>query len=253
MTVPVMDVFQREVGRGWLQASLSVASSPKAALLVVPPFFHEWQRCYRIFALLADALARRDITVLRFDYRGTGDSSGTDDDFLPSRALDDADAALALLRERCPAPVTLLGIRAGALLAEQLAARRSLPWWTWQPVEDGACHLGELRERDRFERNNRLRFPYLRGECADDPGVLMGHRLHPEFALELAIFRRGSAASWRLDTAAACGHDDLALPTELTLWVEQVDLQGGPALSSIGRIADAIARRLAERTDGAAT
>lgn len=253
MTSGTAEILHLPVGRGWLQASLNAAASPTAALLLLPPFFHEWQRSYRMFALLADALAARGVSVLRFDYRGTGESSGDDVDFLPSRALDDADAALALLRERCDAPVTLLGVRGGALLAERLATQRALPWWSWQPVGDGAAYLAALRMRDTLERNNRNRFPFLgrTREAATD--AVMGHRLHPEFALELGIFKRIAGAQWRIDAAEACGADGHALPVEFSAWVGQIDLQGALPLAAIARLADALAARLtAPRREAAA-
>lgn len=252
MTMPGIKVLQCPIEHGWIQASLSAADSPRAGLLVLPPFFHEWQRGYRLFALLSERLALRGISVLRFDYRGTGDSSGGDSEFLPSRALEDADIALSVLREHCPAPITVLGIRGGALLAEPLAARHALPWWAWQPVDDGASHLKALRERDRFERNNRLRFPFLGRERRTADDVLMGHRIHPEFGLELGIFRRTSAPACRIDAESACRPGDLALPPEFIAWAEQLDLQSAPALKAMDRVADTIAERLLRPADQAA-
>ena len=244
MTTAATSLLQRTIGQGWIRASLSAAASPRAGILLLPPFFHEWQRGYRLFALLAEALAVRGTSVLRFDYRGTGDSSGADTEFLPSRALDDADVALSLLREHCEAPVTLLGVRGGALLAEALALRRTLPWWAWQPVHDGESHLRDLRERDHHERNNRLRFPFLGRPRSGTDDALMGHRLHPEFALELGIFRRRAAPDCRIDAESACGPGDVALPPDFVAWAGQLDLQSAPALSAVARTADTLAARL---------
>lgn len=252
MTVAGMRRVQRVVGRGWVQGMLCEARAPRAAMLILPPFFHEWQRSYRLFALFADAMAARGVSVLRFDYRGTGESSGVDEDFLPSRALDDAEAMLATLRERSDSPVTLVGIRAGALLAERLAERHALAWCAWEGVERGGPHLAELRERDAQERNNRNRFPFLGRHRAPDPATLMGHRLHPEFALELGIFQRGAPPPWRIDHAERCGPADVALPDSLSRWVGQIDLQGALPLADVAALADAIAARLLAPTESAA-
>lgn len=252
MTAVVMRRVQRAVGRGWVQGMRCEAPAPRAALLVLPPFFHEWQRSYRLFALVADALAARGISVLRFDYRGTGESSGDDADFLPSRALDDAEAMLAALRECSPAPVTLVGVRAGALLAERLAERHGLPWCAWQGVERGDHHWAELRERDAHERNNRNRFPFLGRHRAPDLATLMGHRLHSEFALELGIFQRAAEPAWRIDHAERCGPADVALPETLPGWVGQIDLQGALPLAAIAALADAIAARMPAHPERAA-
>jgi pimeloyl-ACP methyl ester carboxylesterase len=252
MTAVGMRRVQRSVGRGWVQGMLCEAPAPRAAVLVLPPFFHEWQRSYRLFALVADALAVRGISALRFDYRGTGESSGDDADFLPSRALDDAEAMLAALRERGPAPVALIGVRAGALLAERLSVRHGLPWCAWQGVDRGDQHLVELRERDTHESNNRNRFPFLGRHRAPDPATLMGHRLHPEFALELGIFQRATEPAWRIDRAERCGPADVALPESLPGWVGQIDLQGALPLAAIAALAEAIAARMSAHPERAA-
>jgi pimeloyl-ACP methyl ester carboxylesterase len=55
---------------------------------------------HRMFIALADALADAGFTSLRFDLRGRGDSDGQSIDATPRNDLDDARAALALLREQ---------------------------------------------------------------------------------------------------------------------------------------------------------
>ncbi|MCZ8165009.1 alpha/beta fold hydrolase [Silanimonas sp.] len=235
---------QRPVGRGWVHGMLCDAPRAETAALLLPPFFHEWQRSYRLFALLADALATRGVRVLRFDYRGSGESSGDDAEFLPSRALDDAEAMLAVLREYEPTRITLVGVRAGALLAEMLAERHRLPWCAWQGVDSGLEHLAELRERDTIERNSRRRFPFLRRDRAPESGMLMGHRVHEEFALELGIFKRRGEPAVRVDVPSRCGPADLALPDPLSDWVGQIDLQGSVPLAAIAAVATALAERL---------
>lgn len=239
------------VARGWVAGGLTASESPFAGVLLLPPFFHEWQRCYRLFALLADALSHRGVAMLRFDYRGTGESSGNDSDFLPSRALEDADAALTLLRSRCRGPVIILGVRAGALLAERIAARHTLPWWAWQGIDDGATYFETLRQRHRREINSRSRYPFLVGKAADDPNALMGHHLHAEFGLELGIFKRTTKPAWRLDVTAGTSDDTLALPPEFSEWVDQIDLQGVLPLAAVSALADRFLERL-QPTNGAA-
>jgi pimeloyl-ACP methyl ester carboxylesterase len=252
MTSLRMERLHQAVGRGWVQGMLSSPAAPQAFVLLLPPFFHEWQRSYRLFALLADALATRGIGVLRFDYRGTGESSDDDAAFLPSRALEDAEAMLALLRARSAAPVTLVGVRAGALLAERLAERHDLPWWAWQGVDSGRAHFDELRARDLHERNNRNRFPFLARHRASAPDALMGHRLHAEFAIELGIFNAKTEPAWRIDAAKRCGPRGFALPDEFAAWVTQIDLQGALPLAAVARLADAMATRLCGAREAAA-
>lgn len=232
-------------GKTWLHATLRTPALPRAAMLVLPPFFHEWQRSYRLFAQLAEALACAGIAVLRFDYRGSGDSGGADEEFLPSRAMADADAALSFLRTTIDAPTILLGVRAGGLIARPLAEREGLPLWLWQPVADGASHLSELRERSLLQRNSRLRFPFLGRRQPPDHGVLMGHRLHPEFALELGILRNAGAPALVIGpTEAPSEHNSLQLDPALATWVGQIDITGSLPLLAIRRLAASLAERV---------
>lgn len=246
-----MESLDVPVANGSLHMALLPAEVARAAVLVVPPFLHEWQRSYRLFALLAKALADRGITVARFDYRGCGDSSGQDQDFLPSRAIDDTHRALDAVAQRCAAPVTLLGVRAGALVAERVAVQRACPWWAWQPVVDGSAYWAELQAHDLRERNNRYRFPFLGRPAVAGMNQIMGHRLHPEFALELAILRITMAPGCRLEAEDRCIAGDLPLPLACSRWVGQIDIEGSLPLAALGLVADGMASRLLE-TSGAA-
>lgn len=110
------------------------------ALLFCHPFAEEQKQGYRVFVELARRLARSGFACLRFDYRGTGDSSGPFTDFSLSGAVRDIRAAAALLAERSGCGLLgLIGLRLGASLAWRAiedgpeADRLVL----WQPVLDG--------------------------------------------------------------------------------------------------------------------
>ena len=235
------------VGAGWIHALLRLPAQQRGCLLLLPPFFHEWQRSYRLFALLCEALGEHGIATLRFDYRGCGDSSGEDSEFLPSRALADAETALAALREHCEAPPVLLGVRAGHLLGSLLAARHGLPCWAWQPIDDGRAYFDALRTRDRRERNSRLRYPFLTGQVDEDPAAVMGQRLHPEFALELSVLRSEQVADLRLlapdEAGAGLDGDVIALQPALHEWVEQVGISGPSPVAALRQLAEAFTAR----------
>src|SRR4051812_34012890 len=49
-------------------------------VILCPPVGHEQLHAHRSLRHLADALAAAGLPVLRFDYAGTGDSGGSDDD-----------------------------------------------------------------------------------------------------------------------------------------------------------------------------
>jgi pimeloyl-ACP methyl ester carboxylesterase len=116
--------------------------------VICPPLFSDYMRTHLVLRELAMALAERGQHVLRFDYRGTGDSFGDLGEVTVSDWLED----IALgVREGCEisgsSVVRLLGVRAGALLA--CAAARALSdvqrLVLWDPISDGAGYLQVLR------------------------------------------------------------------------------------------------------------
>ncbi|TXC66076.1 hypothetical protein FSC37_09515 [Piscinibacter aquaticus] len=101
---------------------------------------------------LALRLGAAGFHTLRFDYHGTGDSSGdmTDAD-LPGWESD-IEAALAELMDMTGAQrVGLVGLRLGAALAARVCARRRRQVDSlvlWDPVVDGAVFVDELLALD---------------------------------------------------------------------------------------------------------
>ena len=124
--------------------------APLAAVLLCNPFGQEAVRVHRLQRVLADQLARHGYMVLRFDYYGSGESMGDDEEFDLDGAVGDVISADEELRSFCPeAPVVWAGARLGASLAVLAAARsgsdRSPPSLVlWEPVLDGAEYLREL-------------------------------------------------------------------------------------------------------------
>ncbi|MFS2022204.1 hydrolase 2, exosortase A system-associated [Massilia sp. CT11-137] len=123
----------------------------RGAVLYVPPFAEELNRTRRMAALGARRLAAHGVGVLQIDLLGTGDSAG---DFADARWdlwKQDLDTGAAWLRARVDAPLTLWGLRLGALLALDFAldhARTSdvplAPMLLWQPVAAGSTYLTQF-------------------------------------------------------------------------------------------------------------
>lgn len=124
------------------------------------PFAEEKLWSHRVMVSLARALALRGHPVLRFDYMGAGDSSGTTDQTTLDTHLADLRAAISTLEQRMPGVerIGLVGLRLGAAFAARLAesavervnngsalARvRGAPLIMWDPVLDGAGYLQEV-------------------------------------------------------------------------------------------------------------
>ena len=125
-----------------------VGGGAQVLTVICPPLFNEYMRTQLALRELAIELARRGQHVLRFDYRGTGDSL----EDLDRVAMSDwiADIALAVREGRDlsgSGTVRLLGVRAGALLASHSARTMTDVQQVvlWDPVPDGAQYLRELR------------------------------------------------------------------------------------------------------------
>lgn len=114
----------------------------RRAVVFCPPFGKEYVRTHRTARVLADRLAERGQDVLRFDYYGTGDSGGDDDELtLAGAATDARDAVVEALAVSGVRAVTLIGLRHGAaaaLLAADATPGRSVDRLVlWDPVITG--------------------------------------------------------------------------------------------------------------------
>lgn len=116
-------------------------------VVLCSPFGQEYMRAHRAYRQLALLLTRRGFHVLRFDYRGTGDSSGDPEGVTADDWVTDIGLAIDELKEVASiACVTVLGLRLGALLAASACAARSDVdrLVLWDPVRSGAAYEDEL-------------------------------------------------------------------------------------------------------------
>jgi exosortase A-associated hydrolase 2 len=119
----------------------------RGAVLYVHPFAEEMNRSRRMAALQASELAALGYGVLQIDLFGCGDSSG---DFGEARWelwKQDLASAAAWLAQRLDQPVTLWGLRLGALLALDYARGATHPVAAvllWQPVLSGPAFLTQF-------------------------------------------------------------------------------------------------------------
>ncbi len=120
------------------------------AVLLCAPIGMEYQRTHYSIRLVASQLAKAGYPTLRFDYHGTGDSSGSvgvgqfnlwiSDIELAARELFDLSGAQEL---------TFVGMRMGAALAIEALARRRVKakgFVLWDPVVSGSEYLSTLEK-----------------------------------------------------------------------------------------------------------
>lgn len=202
----------------------------KGAVLYLHPFAEEMHKSRRMAALQARAFSAQGHAVLQIDLTGCGDSAGDFADASWSAWLDDARLGHAWLTEKTAQPVTLWGLRSGALLAADLAQSlqglRSL--LLWQPVSDGSLFLTQflrikLASEMLSEGQSKSGTKDLLAQLEAGQGVEVGgNMLSPVMAQELGSLKLASMA-----------------PTCPVAWLE-VGAQASPgAIPANQRIVDA--------------
>jgi len=122
------------------------AAAPAAAVLIGNPLFEERKSAQRPLVETARILADAGLAVLRFDYRGCGDSEGDFSDVTAGDWMADIQAAAGWLKSRFAAlPLGLLGLRLGATLALTAGESPDQPACDfavlWEPVVHGRQDL----------------------------------------------------------------------------------------------------------------
>ncbi|WP_159594014.1 serine aminopeptidase domain-containing protein [Hydrogenophaga sp. BPS33] len=132
-------------------------------VLLCNPFGQEAVRLHRLYRVLADRLSHHGTHVMRFDYFGTGESSGADEDGELGGWCGDLLMADAELRKRSGcSSVSWVGARLGATLAALASANASRSidnLVLWEPILQGDAYLQELEEADNQFLNHVLKRP----------------------------------------------------------------------------------------------
>lgn len=194
---------------GAFHAPESAARS--TGVLLCQPLGHEYIRAHRTFNQLAASLARAGFPVLRFDYFGTGDSSGADELASVARWTADVHTAIDELKDTASVEtVAVLGLRLGASIALAAAQRRPdiARLVLWDPVIDGRVYLAELERLQRQWLKDRpgSRLFTLRPGVEEIFGFPMPRPLRQEIeALDLSA---APPRGVRVDVVGSLGHEE---------------------------------------------
>lgn len=112
------------------------------------PFAEEKLWTHRVFVNFARVLSKLGYHVLRFDYMGHGDSSGSFEDSTIETRISNIQCAIATLETEVPdiKNINLLGLRLGGTLAALVASQISKidKLILWEPIVDGQRYMKDL-------------------------------------------------------------------------------------------------------------
>jgi alpha-beta hydrolase superfamily lysophospholipase len=135
---------------GWIHSPAD--GTARAAALLCPPLGRESIVAHYTYRRLAQELARRGLLAVRFDYDGTGDSMGDDEDPNRVNAWQESIVHAADLTVQCGAPsLVLIGMRMGALLAASVTkATGATAFVAWDPCRSGRAFVREQNAGQRI-------------------------------------------------------------------------------------------------------
>jgi len=114
------------------------------------PIGKEYMDSHRAFLRFAVLLSESGFHAFRFDYYGTGDSSGNAEEATMELWLQNISTAIEELKNGCGLEkVDIVGMRLGGTLALLSAAQRSDVGnlVLWNPIWDGRAYLTEIRRK----------------------------------------------------------------------------------------------------------
>ena len=180
----------------------------RGSILFLPPFAEEMHKSRNVVASQARLFAAQGYNVLLLDLTGCGDSSGDFADASWQLWREDAIAGVDRLSSISEAPLTLWGLRMGALLACDLAVHlsRVSQMVLWQPVLNGEQHLDQflrmrtvltgLGDGEQFDRKS-LWDELRAGHSLEIAGYELSSRLAVEMArVRLHDLCPSCAVSW---------------------------------------------------------
>ena len=201
-----------------------VATTLTQAIIHIPAFAEEMNRCRRMVALQAEAFAKQGIACLVLDLFGTGDSDGDFADARWSLWQQDINTARNWLIQAGAQGISVWGIRLGALLALDHVVQSDWRYKTlilWQLQAQGAVVLnqflrlrssaGLLQNSSKQETVKVLHERLLAGGYVE----VSGYNLSPDLASSLS----------EIDA------NQMHLPTELSVLLIEMAVEAKQLLS----------------------
>lgn len=205
----------------------------RGQILLCQPWGPEYEFAHRTMRFLARRLAARGWHVLRFDYRGTGDSWGeTTEADLEGWVEDTALAAAELRAMTNLTELGFVGLRLGATIGA-MASGRIAPLdrcLLWDPVLDGPEWIAHMEAPAGANPD-----PALSGGCTEFAGRVVTSSFMAQLnALESRGVEPSAESSlvlWTQDTRTApvwaSGRVDVETLVQPSPWLQRVSLEAG--------------------------
>lgn len=166
-------------------------------ILLVPPLGNEQRRCQRPFRTMMQQIAREGFHLMRFDWRGTGNSSGNSSsiDELALWEEDLQDAATHL--SQSVNSIHIISVRMGAMITARLNLQ-SLPvagYHLWDPVFQGSQWLKEMQQLQQGICTDTYRFLFKRKALTNAFHEFAGLSINPLLYRQLQNINLANALS----------------------------------------------------------
>ena len=149
------------------------------AVLICHPLGHEYSRSYRNLQQLTLHLAQSGFDCLRFDYEGTGNSSGHPQDSLVSDYIENVHSAAEFIQTQCNAEkLSIIGLRMGASLAVSADIRELENLILWDPIVKGEHYIDLLQTFHDKALSKLERYRVKR--LSEQSDQLYGYAMSPE-------------------------------------------------------------------------
>jgi alpha-beta hydrolase superfamily lysophospholipase len=191
-----------------------------AGVVLCPPLGYEYMSAYQTWRTLADSIAGLGFDVLRFDYDGTGDSSGdyADRDRVEAWLRSIGHAVSAVQAISGSPHVALVGFRAGALLALHAAGRTCVDRLVlWSPFPSGAAYVRELKAFASLSRQD-----HAEAEDFGDELNAAGHALAGDAVAALSALTMEAVAAPPAGDVLLVHRDDRRTDPAIALRLEQL-------------------------------
>lgn len=210
---------------GWFHTPSGEARPARRAVVLCAPLGYEAICAYPALRTMAERLAAAGFPVLRFDYDGTGDSAGSDEDPGRVRAwLDSIGAAIDEVRTLSGVDeVCLFGVRMGATLALLAASERGDVdrLVLWNAVTSGRAYVRELKAFRRLaEQNGELTArPKPEGDTSEESG---GFLINGETVAKLGEINLLKLAKRPAEKVLVIARDDVPSDDKLAHALEEL-------------------------------